>query len=249
MPLKPSISVCFSPALIDFMFIKEETIVVVADILRATTSMISALACGAKSILPVSSLEKAREFKLQGFPVAAERDGKMPDFADFGNSAFEFMNDRIRNKTLIFSTTNGTVAIEKASKLGDTVLGAFSNISALAKWIHEQHRHLLILCSGWKNNFCLEDAIFAGALIEKLITDSTFEIHCDSAHAAFDLWKTAKTDLLTYSGKALHRERLHQLGADNIVPFSFETDTFTIVPILKNGELINALMTNQNLKD
>lgn len=236
----PSIEVCFSPALAEFIQTGSNSIVVVADILRATTSIVSAITNGAKSVIPVSSIEKAMEFKKYGFPVAAERDGVILSFADFGNSALAFMNKEVEGQKLIFTTTNGTVAIETGKNYGEVVIGAFSNLSAVASWVSINDKNVIILCSGWKGSFCLEDTIFAGALIEKLLMLKHYKIHCDSASASVDLWNTAKPNLRDYAEKAVHRERLRKLGVDDVLDFSFTPDTTTVVPVLKDGELIDA---------
>jgi len=233
-----SIEVCFSPALSEFIQTRGKSLVVVVDILRATTSMISALANGAKSVIPVSTVEKAMDLKKNGFPVAAERDGKLLNFADFGNSALDFMNGEVQGEKVVFTTTNGTMAIQAAKELGEVLIGAFSNLSALAGWIGMQNRNVIILCSGWQNTFCLEDTIFAGALIEKLLANRDYHIHCDSASAAVDLWNMAKNDLRAYAEKAIHRERLRFLGVDDVLDYSFQIDTSPIVPILKDGEFV-----------
>lgn len=235
----PSIEVCFSPALAGYVSTNGRSLIVAVDILRATTSIISALANGAKSVIPVSSVEKAMELKKNGFPVAAERDGEKLSFADYGNSAFDFMDGQVRGEKLVFSTTNGTVAIETGKELGDVVIGAFSNLSALAGWISKQENNVVILCSGWNNTFCLEDTIFAGALIEKLLEKREYSIHCDSASAATDLWDMAKNDLLNYVDKAIHRERLRRLGVDDVLEFSFQTDTCAVVPLFRDGEIVD----------
>lgn len=246
-PLQPTVEVCLSPALAEFISTGDDAIVVVVDILRATTSMVSALANGAKSVIPVSSLDEARQLKKQGFPVAAERDGSILDFADFGNSAFDFQNGTVKGKKLVFSTTNGTVAIETSKKSGTVVIGAFSNISALAGWINNQHKPVIILCSGWKNTFCLEDTIFGGALIEKLTEKGNFAIHTDASHAALDLWNLAKRDLPGYIEKASHRERLRQLGVDDVLEFSFTPDTTGVVPVLIENDLVDVIkIHNEN---
>lgn len=235
---KNTIEVCFSPALSEFIQTKGKSIVVVVDILRATTSMIAALAHGAKSVIPVASVEKAMELKKNGFPVAAERDGRLLNFADFGNSALDFMHGEVAGEKVVFTTTNGTMAIQYAKELGDVLIGAFSNLSALAGWVAKQNRNAIILCSGWQNTFCLEDTIFAGALIEKLLQNKDYTIHCDSASAAIDLWNVAKGDLLSYIQKAIHRERLRILGVDDVMEYSFKIDTTPIVPMLKDGEFV-----------
>jgi len=232
---KRSIEVCFSPALAEFVQTRGDSIVVVVDILRATTSMIAALANGARSVIPVATVEKATELGKNGFPIAAERDGQKLSFATYGNSAFEFMKGEVVGEKLVFSTTNGTVAIETAKNLGQVCLGAFSNLSALSRWIVSQDENVVVLCSGWKNSFCLEDTLFAGALIEKLLTISDFDIQCDSAEAARDLWSLAKNNPAAYADKAIHRERLRKLGVDEVVEYSYKIDTATVVPVLFEG--------------
>lgn len=236
----PALEVCFSPQLLPFTAIRNEAIVVVVDILRATTSIISALANGAEAVIPVSDLEEAKHYKKNGYPVAAERDGSILEFADFGNSAFEFLNGRVTGKILVFSTTNGTIAVEAAQQMGEVVLGGFSNISALATWLFKRKKDILILCSGWKNTFCLEDTIFAGALVEQLQSTGLFTITCDSAIASLDLWKVAKTDVLAYIEKAAHTERLRQLKVDDVLEFSFLADTTEVVPVLRGGRFEKA---------
>lgn len=233
-----NIEVCFSPKLIDDIMVQENLVVVVVDILRATTSMVSAVHQGA-TLIPVATIEEAMKLKEKGRLVAAERDGKILDFADFGNSAFEFIKQDVRGKEIVFSTTNGTVTLAAGAKIGQVVLGAFSNISVLAEWLSLQKKNVLILCSGWKNTFCLEDTIFAGALSEKLLAHKNFKINCDSAYAAIDLWNTAKPDLLSYIEKALHRERLRQLGVDDVLEFSFRANTAPVIPVLIDGKIVD----------
>jgi len=240
-----TIEVCFSPALADYIQTNGESIVVVADIMRATTTIVSAIANGARSVIPVASIEKAMELKKNGFPVAAERDGKILSFADYGNSAFDFVNGEVKDQKLVFTTTNGTVAIFAAKEYGDVVAGAFSNLSAVANWIASQNKNVIIFCSGWKNTFCLEDSIYAGALTEQLLTLKNYLINCDSAQASLDLWKIAKNDSLAYIQKALHRERLRILGVDDVLDFTFTKDTYGVVPLLSGGEFVDALKMDQ----
>jgi len=237
--IQKSIEVCFSPKLFENIQTTSGFVTVVVDILRATTSICAAIACGAKSVIPVSSLEAAKAFKQKGFAVAAERDGLRLDFADFGNSAFDFMKNDVSGLDIVFSTTNGTVALEMAKSSEAIVLGAFINLSALADFLIKSDKNIVILCSGWKNMFCLEDSIFAGALIEKLTEKQEYNIQCDSAIASVDLWETAKTDLFGYIQKAAHRKRLKMLGVDDVLEYCFTLDAVDAVPVLKDGKLEN----------
>ena len=233
------IEVCFSPKLFSEIQTKENFIVVLVDILRATTSICAAFDNGVRNIIPVATLEEAKSMKEQGFMVASEQDGKKLDFADFGNSAFNFSREAIGGKTLVYCTTNGTRALETARKAEKIAIGAFINLSALTNWLNTQEKNVVILCSGWKNKFCLEDTIFAGALVEKLLNHPGFVTHCDSAAAALDLWHLARPDILNYIEKAAHRHRLKKLELDDVIPYSFMLDQTKVVPVFEGKEIVN----------
>jgi 2-phosphosulfolactate phosphatase len=233
------IEVCFTPKLFSEILTNENAIVVLVDILRATTSICAAFENGVKNILPVATIEEARALKKQGFLVASEQDGRKLDFADFGNSAFNFSREAIGGKTLVYCTTNGTRALEIAKKSGKIVMGAFINLTALSEWIVSQEKNVVILCSGWKNKFCLEDTLFAGALTEKLLKHPGFITRCDSAEASLDLWNLAKPDILGYLEKAAHRHRLKKLGLDDVIPYTFTIDSTSVVPVFSGDEILN----------
>jgi len=233
------IEVCFSPKLFHEIQIRENFIVVLVDILRATTSICAAFEHGVRNIIPVATLEEAKAMKDLGFLVASELDGKKLDFADFGNSAFNFSREAVEDKTLVYCTTNGTRALEIASKAEKIAMGAFINLAALTDWIATQEKNIVILCSGWKNKFCLEDTLFSGALVERLLNRTGFETHCDSAAAALDLWKLASPDLLNYIEKAAHRHRLKKLGLDDVIPYSFSLDLTRVVPVFEGKEIVD----------
>jgi len=232
-----SVEVCFSPGLFQDILTRGDFIVVLVDILRATTTICTAVANGAEAIIPVATHEEARRLKARGYLVASEKDGMHLDFADFGNSAFSFTEDAIGGKTVVYCTTNGTRTLEIAKSAGSIVIGAFINISAVTEWLTSQQRDVVILCSGWKNRFCLEDALFAGALAGRLLETGLFHTECDSAHAAMDLWSVAERDVLGYVEKAAQRHRLKKLELDDVIPYSFACDQVKVVPLF-DGNVI-----------
>ena len=234
------VEVCFSPGLFHEILTNDNFIVVLVDILRASTTICTAFENGARSIIPVASIELAKQFKEQGYLVASEQDGKKLDFADFGNSAFSFTRDRVEGKTLVYCTTNGTRALDIAKHSEQIVIGAFINISALTNWIVEKGKNVVILCSGWKKKFCLEDTVFAGALALRLIDSGKFSTNCDSTYAAIDLWNLANPDILGYMNKAAHRHRLERLGLDDIIPYSFSIDQTDVVPVYNGKEIVKS---------
>jgi 2-phosphosulfolactate phosphatase len=238
-----SVEVCFSPGLFQDVLTTGDFIVVLVDILRATTTICTAVGNGVEAIIPVASHEEARQLKSQGFLVASEKDGVQVDFADFGNSAFSFTREAIGGKTLVYCTTNGTRALEIAKSASSIAIGAFINISAVTEWLAGRQKNVVVLCSGWKNKFCLEDALFAGALTRRLLNTGLFRSDCDSANAAIDLWNLAEGDVLGYIEKAAQRHRLQQLGLDDVIPYSFECDRVDVVPVF-DGKLIKGYVAH-----
>jgi 2-phosphosulfolactate phosphatase len=237
-----SVEVCFSPALFGDILTAGDFIVVLVDVLRATTTICTAVGNGVEAIVPVATHAEARQLKAQGFLVASERDGVQLDWADFGNSAFSFTKDAVGGRTLVYCTTNGTGALHIAKSASRIAIGAFVNISALTRWLSEQQKDVVVLCSGWKNKFCLEDTLFAGALTERLLETGSFRTECDSAHAAMDLWSAAESDVLGYLEKAAQRHRLKKLGLDDVIPYSFSADQVDVVPVF-DGKVIKAAET------
>lgn len=232
-----TIEVCFSPALFGYKVTKQDFIVVIIDVLRATTSFCAALDNGAEAIIPLASVEEAHKYKAKGYLVAGERDGSKIDFADFGNSPSGFTNSLVQGRTIVYTTTNGTQAIEIAKGSDAIALAAFANLNAIAGWIIKQQKNVVILCSGWKNTFSSEDAICAGALTLELMKSGGYRMFSDSTYATYDLWNAAKIDLLGYVQKASHYQRLEKLGIGDQLPFCFELNTSGCIPIW-NGEAI-----------
>jgi len=240
------IEVCFSPAIFN-CFQDPKAIVVVIDVLRATSAICTAFMNGVHKIIPIGTVEEARDLKNRGYLVAAERDGFVLDFADFGNSPFNFTTERVKGKTIVYSTTNGTQAINMANTCYQVIVGSFINVSALSNWLINQQRDVIIFCAGWKNRFSLEDAILAGALTEKLLTSSGFVTTCDSALASLDLWSLAKPDILGYIEKTAQRNRLQKNGLDDVIEFCLTPDQTNIIPIYANGFLTGITETTSLL--
>jgi 2-phosphosulfolactate phosphatase len=239
--IKRLLETCFSPALYEPER-HDDSIVVIIDILRATSAICTAFENGAASIIPVATIGEAREYKNKGYLVAAERDGFVLDFADFGNSPFNFTREKVAGKTIVYSTTNGTGIINQASNAGYIVIGSFLNLSSLAGWIKGQEKNVVLFCAGWKNRFNLEDTLCAGAIAEILLSTSLYSTICDSTHAAVDLWLMAKDDMTGYIEKVAQRSRLRDKGLDDCIGFCLTPDFTDKIPVIRNGILVdNAL--------
>ena len=235
---KKNLETCISPALFE-ADLHKDSIVIIIDILRASSAICTAFANGAVSIIPVAEVEEAREYKRRGFLVAAERDGFVLDFADFGNSPFNFTREMVDGKTIVYSTTNGTGLIHLTLSSYLTVIGSFLNFSSLIQWLLKQERDVLLLCAGWKNRFNIEDSVCAGAIAEALINSNHFMTICDSTHAAVDLWSLARPDVYGYIEKAAQRTRLRNKKLDDCIPFCLTPDFTDKIPMMKNGILVD----------
>jgi len=241
---KRKLETSFSPAL----FIPEENldaIVVIIDVLRASSSICTAFANGAASIIPVTDVAQAQDYKLKGYLVAAERDGYVLDFADFGNSPFNFTKEKVNGRSIVYSTTNGTAIINLSLSAHMTVIGSFLNISSLTGWLISQHRNVLLQCAGWKNRFNIEDTVCAGAIAEVLIQSNCFTTICDSTLAALDLWSLASHDLPGYIEKAAQRTRLRDKNLDDCLEFCLTADFTNKIPVMNNGVLVDLTEYNR----
>jgi len=244
---KNRLEVCLSPAIYD-KHADDQNLVVIVDILRATSSICAAIHNGVKSILPVATVEEAREMKQQGYMVASERDGYVLDFADFGNSPFNFTPEMVKGKEIVYSTTNGTRCIHMASHSKAVLIGSFLNISSLADWLIQQNSPVLIFCASWKDRFSLEDTVFAGALADKLLNSGKFESVCDAVTASLDLWSLAKNDLFGYIQKSAQKGRLTSKGLDDCIEFCMTANQTHVIPVFQDGRLVD-ILENKKLKD
>ncbi len=234
---KRNLETCFSPTLYE-ADLHAGSVVVIIDILRATSAICTAFENGVASIIPVAGVDEAREYKNRGYLVAAERDGYVLDFADFGNSPFNFTRERVEGKTIVYSTTNGTGIIKMASNAASIVIGSFLNISSLTDWLISMEHDVVLFCAGWKNRFNIEDTICAGAFAELLMKSSLYSTICDSTHAALDLWYMAKMNPLDYIEKAAQRTRLRNKGLDDCITFCLTHDFTRIIPVINDGILV-----------
>lgn len=231
------IEVCYTPG--EYNYFKDEfEIVVVIDVLRATTAICVAFEYGIKSIIPVPTLEDALEYKKKGFLVGAERKGQIVEGFDFGNSPYSYMKDEFKGKDVVLTTTNGTKSIAAAKDADTLVIGALVNLDVLTTWLIKQNKNTLCLCSGWQDKFNLEDTICAGAISEALINTGNFTSIEDSSIAAKYLYLSAKDNYMGYLKSSSHRRRLRNLNLNEDIKYCLTPNKTKVIPILKDGKLI-----------
>ncbi len=236
--MQKSIEVVYTPALLPLYEVKGK-IVVVIDILRATSTICVAFKTGVNKILPVGSPEECRMFKDFDFLIAAERNAQKVEGFDLGNSPFEYENPILEGKKIAFTTTNGTKAIKqaKAMNAGAIVIGSFLNLSFLCHWLKEQNKDIVLLCAGWKDKFNLEDTLFAGAVIHEL--KSGFTIEDDAALAAEYLFEQHKGNIEALVRQSSHAKRFTLLHMEtDDVKFCLQMNIIPIIPMIEGEYLI-----------
>lgn len=230
------IDVCFSPELIH-LYNLDNSIVVVVDVFRATSCMVTAFANGVKSIIPVAKVEECARYQSMGYLAAAERDAHKVEGFDLDNSPFSYMAPNLASKTIAMTTTNGTLAITKSQNAVKVMVGAFLNLEILANYLKTQPYDVLVHCAGWKGKPNLEDTLFAGALVEALQND--FNITEDSAMMAQNIYQSKKEDLLSAVANSSHVKRLQRLGIQKDIAFCLENSKYNVLPVLRGVELVN----------
>lgn len=233
----PVVEVCFSPVLLKAVTNREKHNVVVVDILRATTAICTAFGYGLHSLIPVDNQDQALEMKKKGWLVAGEKDGIKLSFADFGNSPLEFRNPLTRGKDVVYCTTNGTRAIQLANEYGNVLIASFVNLEAVCAWLKRDEKDVIILCAGWKDEFSIEDAVFAGDMADLLVNAYGFLPGSDSTIASMMLWEHSAADLMKTVSISSHFMRL--LGIENRIglKYCFYPEKFHVIPVLEGDRI------------
>jgi 2-phosphosulfolactate phosphatase len=239
---KKLVEVCFTPD--NYAYFKGKfEIVVVIDVLRATSAICSAIDNGVSSVIPVSTLDEARAYQAKGYLAGAERQGKIVEGFDFGNSPYSYMKPELKGQDIILSTTNGTRAINIAKEAPTVVIGSLINLDALVNWLKGQNKNVLCLCSGWKNNFNLEDTICAGAIANDLLETGQFTSNEDSSVGAKYLYLSSKDNYLGFLKSSSHRRRLKKLNLNEDIKYCLTPNQLDVIPVLKEGKIVGMKST------
>lgn len=237
------IDICLTPDLIhqhDLM----SSVVVVIDILRASSSITTAIAHGVEAIRPVETLSECKDLKLRGHIGAAERGGKKVSGFDLGNSPFSYMNPDLEDAKIAMTTTNGTITLRKSKGALQVILGSFLNYSALLSYLERLPCDLILHCAGWKGKVNLEDTLFAGAVVHGL--KNLFEYNSDVPLMAANLYKQYRNNLKSGIESSSHVNRLMKLGLERDIDFCLKMDEYKVIPVLK-GEYIKKMKLSDML--
>ena len=230
------LDVCLTPDLLHLHRL-DNVVVVVADIFRATSCMVTGLAYGVGSITPVATVEECKALQEKGYFAAAERNAMKVEGFDLDNSPFSYMSERLIGSHIAMTTTNGTLSIAKAKSAAVKVLiGAFLNLGALVNELRSEQYDVLVLCAGWKGRPNLEDTLFAGALAEALKDE--FILVEDAVLMAQRLYQQGRGNLLNFVANSSHVRRLQRLGIQKDIAYSLQTDLYDVVPVLRGSRLV-----------
>jgi 2-phosphosulfolactate phosphatase len=215
--------------------------VVIIDVLRATSTIATALHNGAECVIPVASVPRCIELGQELNAITAgERDGKIADGLAHGNSPFEYYPDFVKGQKLVLTTTNGTKLLHMALDNGaaEIITGSFPNLTAVCEHIRERNMPLILGCAAWKDKVNIEDTIFAGAVIDRLV--NYFEINCDASKMALAMYRQAKEDLFGFmkENNASHYMRLSNYGLEKDIKYCLTPDQAPVLPIFKGDRLV-----------
>ncbi len=229
------IDVCFTPS--DYNATKYYGYhAVVIDVLRATTSIATACANGCQRIIPVRTVEEALAIKDQNSDVilAGERGGLLIPGFDLGNSPYEYAKNQVSGKTIVITTTNGTLALNKVALAPKVYVMSFANASSIITALHQFQENVVIVCAGSDGKFSVEDTLCAGLTVDRLsqITELS-----DTAMAAQAMYRDFADDLLNRVSHSSHASYLCSIGFEKDVALCLQQDTLDVLPIFSSNAI------------
>lgn len=237
----PLLHTVLSPSLLKCYDISD-SIVVIIDILRATSTIATALYNGAREIIPVDSVAECIKLGRQLEAITAgERDGQVAEGLKYGNTPFQYTAEFVTGKTVVLTTTNGTKLLHMAlaANAREIVTGAFCNISAVCDYLLQQNKNVVLACSAWKNRVNFEDTLFAGAVINRI--KGHFAVNCDATGIAENLFLQSNGDLFEFMkvNNASHYHRLMGFGLEQDIRYCLTNDQAPVLPLYQNGRLVS----------
>jgi 2-phosphosulfolactate phosphatase len=237
---KPTLHTCLSPALLNLYDLRDSMVVII-DVLRATSTIATAMHNGAECVIPVATVPRCIEIGAELNAITAgERDGRIAEGLKHGNSPFEYHSEFVRGKKLVLTTTNGTKLLHMALDNGaaEIITGSFPNLSAVCNFIEKRNMPVILGCAAWKDRVNIEDTLFAGAVIDRI--GHLFDINCDASKLALNLYKQAKDDLFTFmkDNQASHYHRLMNYGLEKDIRYCLTPDQAPVLPVFKGDRLV-----------
>ena len=222
--------------------IKEEKIkdksIVVIDMLRATTVIITAMSNGAKRVVPFLTVEEAVAYSSsdrEQFILGGERRALKIENFDLSNSPLEYTENVVKDKDVVITTTNGTRTIKGCEKAKDLIIGAFINAKAVVNKLIELNNEVVFVNAGTNGQFSMDDFICAGYMIHLLSSQKQLDM-TDIAFTAKNIYES-HTDIISFIKDARHFNVIRTLGLEKDLEYCLKKDIINLVPIYKNGEI------------
>ncbi|MCX6827069.1 MAG: 2-phosphosulfolactate phosphatase [candidate division Zixibacteria bacterium] len=222
--------------------LSDKTLVVI-DILRASTTICQALKSGARAVIPVMEPGEAAEMRtkigIETTVLGGERNGLKIEGFDLGNSPLEYTEEKVKGKTIILTTSNGTRVYNRTAASKLILTGALVNISRVVKRTAQAGNDIVIICAGQNGDFSIEDTLCGGMLLHRLATDEKTEMELnDAASLALLLYRSNSRTLKQTISRGEHGRYLTKLGFEADVNMATETDSMPVLPILKDSRII-----------
>lgn len=213
--------------------------VVVIDVLRASSTIIAALAKGARGVIPVEDMNEANKIAQNLDPgnylLCGEKDGKKIEGYDLGNSPLDYKPENIRGKSIIFKTTNGTIAIKRAHLAAKIYIGSFLNLNTVIEALRQSTSDIVLLCAGWRGRLSLEDLLCAGNIIYELNHGALPQNARDGVKIAFGLFEKFGNDVENVVKSSNHAFRLKGIVNEEDISFCCDINAIDILPVMNEG--------------
>lgn len=212
---------------------------VIIDVLRASSSIVTAVHNGARKVIAVEDMGDAgriaSSMDSKDYLLCGEKNGIKIDGYHLGNSPLEYSEAVVKNKTVILNTTNGTKAIKKSGLANKVYVGCFLNQQSILNVLKEHDDEVVLICAGWQGRLSLEDTLFAGSLISKMCDGKLPENTKDGVKVAFGLFEKFGSNIEEIISKSDHAKRLRTISPEDDVPYCSQVDLYDVLPGLKDG--------------
>lgn len=213
--------------------------IVIIDVLRASSSIVTAIKNGAKGVIPAEDMDAAgkiaQNLDSTRYLLCGERDGIKIEGYHLGNSPLEYSPEVVDNKTLIFTTTNGTKAITRSGMAAKIIVGSFLNLSTVVNYLKQVQNEIILVCAGWKSRLSLEDMLCAGNIIYDLMDGNLPGDASDGAKMAFVLYEKFRENIANVIQTSNHGIRLKNMACSDDITYCSQVSVFDVLPVFKEG--------------
>lgn len=221
--------------------VKDRTVVVI-DVLRAASTISTALHHGARAVIPVPDMAEAGKIASNldqsSYLLGGERNADKIEGYHLGNSPLEYEREVVASRTVILNTTNGTRAIAQAREATHLLVGSFLNAGEVVSYVREAGLDVTLVCAGRRNRVSLEDTLCAGLLLHRLWEDGEPGLVSDTAHIAYTQYQNDQHDIDAAVRRCNHAQWLIEKGYEADVAYCLQIDTLPVLPYYTENQLV-----------